>query len=523
MVVSSFRFLRTMPVMGLLRRLELARDRDLTLGTFAERLARVHGEGRLVEEHDGGLRLGYEAAAAAVERWAGGVRRRVRSGDRVVIALPNGYGVFLLTQAVTRAGGVAVPINPQMRPQEIEHVVEDSAAALVVRDTAEVDDGEPAGAASADPNDVAALFYTSGTTGRPKGAELTHRALLGRAVNGALFPSGLRRDEAVSGMPVAHIAGFSLLLQLAAFGIPVYLLPKFRPDVALDAIEQRRATIFVGVPAMYRMMEEAGAESRDLSSVRMWASGADAMPHALARRFQKFGAIAHLPVVGRTVGEALFVDGYGMVELGGGAAVKVLPPGLPLPLGDLLGFPMPGYKMKIVDDTGREVPRGEVGELAVTGPGLMRGYHGHEDDTRETLTEDGWLRTGDLAQRSRLGFFEFVGRKKDVIKHGGYSVFAAEVEDVLDEHPAVLDCAVVGLPDARKGEVPAAAVQRREGTSVGEPELREWAAERLAEYKVPQRIVFVDELPRTGTDKVRKADVVKLFDESRPPAPESST
>jgi acyl-CoA synthetase (AMP-forming)/AMP-acid ligase II len=518
-----------MPAMGLLRRLELVRDRDLTLGTFAERLARVHGEGPLVEEHGDGLRLSYDDAAAVVERWAGAVQRRVRPGDRVVVALPNGYGVFLLTQAVTRAGGVAVPINPQMRPKEIEHIVEDSAASLVVRDPAEIDDGGPvesgesADPAPADPDDIAALFYTSGTTGRPKGAELTHRALLGRSVNGALFPSGLRRDEAVSGMPVAHIAGFSLLLQLAAFAIPVYLLPKFRPDVALDAIEQRRATIFVGVPAMYRMMEEAGAESRDLSSVRMWASGADAMPHALARRFQKFGAIAQLPVVGRNVGEALFVDGYGMVELGGGAAVKVLPPGLPLPLGDLLGFPMPGYKMKIVDDAGSEVPRGEVGELAVKGPGLMRGYHGHEDDTRDALTDDGWLRTGDLAQRSRLGLVEFVGRKKDVIKHGGYSVFAAEVEDVLAEHPAVLDCAVVGLPDARKGEVPAAAVQRREGASVSESELRDWADERLAGYKVPQRIVFVDELPRTGTDKVRKADVVKLFEESRSPAPESST
>jgi acyl-CoA synthetase (AMP-forming)/AMP-acid ligase II len=498
---------------GLLRRLELLRDRDLTLATFAERLARVHGAGPLVQEHgDGGLRLGYQDAAAIVARWAGGLRSRVAPGERVVVALPNGYAVFLLTQAVTRAGGVAVPLNPQMRPQEIEHVVSDSAAALVVRDTAELEDSGPADAAPVDPDDVAALFYTSGTTGRPKGAELTHRGLLGRTTSGALFPSGLRRDEAVSGMPIAHIAGFSTLVQLAAIGIPVYVLPKFRPDDALDAIEQRRATIFVGVPAMYRIMEEAGAETRDLSSVRLWASGADAMPHALARRFQKLGATAQLPFVGRTVGEAAFVDGYGMVELGGGAAVKVLPPGLPLPVGGLLGLPLPGYHMKIVDEAGHEVARGEVGELAIKGPGVMRGYHGHEDDTRDALTDDGWLRTGDLARRGRLGFVEFAGRKKDVIKHGGYSVFAAEVEDVLDGHPAVLECAVVGLPDTRKGEVPAAAVRSRDGASLTEPELREWAAERLAEYKVPQRIAFVDALPRTGTDKVRKADVVRLFD-----------
>ena len=499
--------------MGLLRRIEAFRDRDLTLATFAERLARVHGEGPLVEEHgDDGLRLGYDAAADIVARWSGSLRERVDRGDRVVIALPNGYAVFLLTQAVTRAGAVAVPVNPQMRANEIDHVVGDSAAALVVRDTAELDGAEPAAAAPIEPDGLAALFYTSGTTGRPKGAELTHRALLGRTGGGVLFPSGMRRDEAVSGMPVAHIAGFSLLLQLAAFGIPVYLLPKFRPEDALDAIEQRRATVFIGVPAMYRMMEEAGAETRDLSSVRMWASGADAMPHALARRFQKFGASAQLPIVGRTIGQAVFVDGYGMVELGGGAAVKVLPPGLPLPIGGLLGLPMPGYRIKIVDDDGHEVPRGEVGELAIKGPGVMRGYHGHEDETRNAVTEDGWLRTGDLARRSRIGLVEFAGRKKDVIKHGGYSVFAAEVEDVLDEHPDVLECAVVGVPDSRKGEVPAAAVRPRDGASLSESALREWAEERLAEYKVPQRIVFVDSLPRTGTEKIRKAEVAKLFD-----------
>jgi acyl-CoA synthetase (AMP-forming)/AMP-acid ligase II len=496
---------------SLRRRLELFRERDLTLGTFAERLARVHEDRPLVEEHGGGLHLTYEQAADIVARWAGALRVNVSPGDRVVVALPNGYAVFLLTQAVTRAGAVAVPVNPQMREQEIQHVVSDSGAELVVRDTAEVEGGEPADPAPVHPDDLAALFYTSGTTGRPKGAELTHRALLGRSAGGALFPSRLRRDEAVCGMPIAHIAGFSLLLQLAGFGIPVYLLPKFRPDDALDAIEQRRATVFVGVPAMYRMMDEAGAEERDLSSVRMWASGADAMPHALARRFQKLGAAAQIPLIGRTIGEAVFVDGYGMVELAGGAAVKVLPPGLPLPIGDLLGFPMPGYHLKVVDDSGAEVPRGEVGELVVTGPGVMRGYHGQEDDTRDVLTEDGWLRTGDLARRGRLGLVEFAGRKKDVIKHGGYSVFAAEVEGVLDEHPAVLECAVVGVPDARKGEVPAAAVRRREGASVTEPELREWASERLSEYKVPQRIAFVEELPRTGTEKVRKADVVKLF------------
>jgi acyl-CoA synthetase (AMP-forming)/AMP-acid ligase II len=167
--------------------------------------------------------------------------------------------------------------------------------------------------------------------------------------------------------------------------------------------------------------------------------------------------------------------------------------------------------MRIVDEAGHDVPRGEVGELAVSGPGVMRGYHGHEDETRHALSDDGWVRTGDLARRGRLGLVEFAGRKKDVIKHGGYSVFAAEVEGVLEEHPDVLECAVVGLPDERKGEVPAAAVRCRAGASITDSELLAWAADRLAEYKMPQRVVFVDALPRTGTNKVRKGDLVRLF------------
>ena len=382
----------------------------------------------------------------------------------------------------------------------------------MIREVSELEGDDALDAAADQPDDVAVLFYTSGTTGKPKGAELTHRALVGRVGPEVLYPSSLRRDEAVSGLPVAHVAGFSMLLHLAAFGVPIYLLRKFRPDTALDAIESRRATVFVGVPAMYRMMLEAGAEARDLSSVRLWASGADAIPFDVARRFQRLGGAVTLPFVGRTLGEATFVDGYGMVELGGGAALKLLPPGVSRAVRGLMGLPLPGYRMRVVDDAGTEVPRGEVGELIVKGPGVMRGYHGQGDATAEALTPDGWLRTGDLARRGRLGLVEFAGRAKDVIKHGGYSVFAAEVEAALEAHDDVLEAAVVGLPDERKGEVPAAAVRVAPGRSLNEADLVAWAEARLADYKVPRRIAVVDELPRTGTDKVRKADVKALFE-----------
>jgi acyl-CoA synthetase (AMP-forming)/AMP-acid ligase II len=317
--------------------------------------------------------------------------------------------------------------------------------------------------------------------------------------------------ECVTGLPVAHVAGFSLLLQMMSLGIPVYLLTRFRPDDALDAIESRRAAMFVGVPAMFRMMLDAGAEERDLTSVRVWTSGADAMPPDLARRFQRMGAAVTLPALARPLGLAAFVDGYGMVELGGGVWIRVFLPGVPLP-GDGLVRTLRGHRLKVVDTGGVEVPRGEIGELVVKGPGVMHRYHGDDEATSEAVTPDGWFRTGDLARTRRFGPIELAGRKKDVIKHGGYSVFAGEVEAALREHPAVADAAVIGLDDERKGQLPVAVVAPAADASLAPDDVVAWARDRLSDYKVPRRVVVVDALPLTATDKVRKGELRRLFD-----------
>ncbi|MEJ7585354.1 MAG: fatty acid--CoA ligase family protein, partial [Acidimicrobiales bacterium] len=365
---------------------------------------------------------------------------------------------------------------------------------------------QPAG-----PDDLAALFYTSGTTGLPKGAELTHRSLIGGLVAAAALPSGLRHDEAVMSLPMAHIMGFVAALGLACAGIPVWFLADFHPVRVLDAIESRRASLFVGVPAMYRMLLDAGAEDRNLRSVRIWMSGADTMPVDLAARFKKMGAMAELPVVG-PVGEAAFAEGYGMVETGGGVAAKFSPPMIPAGLGSALGMPLPGYRFKVVDEDGAAVRRGSVGELLVRGPGVLQGYHGDTTATAATFTEDGWLRTGDLARLGPFGSVVFAGRMKDVVKHGGYSVYSLEVEQVIAQHPDVVEVAVVGLPDARKGEIPAAVVVLEPGAAFDPDGLQAWTAERLSEYKVPIRWVVTDVLPRTGTRKVQRAELADLFD-----------
>jgi acyl-CoA synthetase (AMP-forming)/AMP-acid ligase II len=486
----------------------------LTLGETFERLAALHGDRAAVAQAPPSPgTYTFNEAADLVRRWAGAIDARISVGDRVVVATPNSYEMFLLCVAASRAGGLPVPVNPQMSQGEIDHVIEDSGATLVIRDGDDLGRDGPSltVGVAADAGDVAAIFYSSGTTGKPKGARLTHRALMSQARSGVLYPAGIRRDEAVVGLPIAHIMGFVVVLGFAAAGIPVYFLPRFRPTDVLDAIETRRSTIFIGVPAMYRLLLEAGAEDRDLSSIRVWGSGADVMPQELARRFQRMGATATLPIVGTNVGQAVFVEGYGMVEVGGGVAAKFLPPVLAGPLADVLGIPLPPYKFKVVGEDGAEVPVGQIGELLVKGPGVLEGYHGDPEATAAVLTEDGWLRTGDLVRRGLFGLVSFAGRGKDVIKAGGYSVYALEVQEALEGHPSIAEAAVVGVPDDRMGERVVAAVRLLPGEGAGEDELIEWCRQRLSSYKVPTAVKFVDELPRTGTDKVKKADVRALF------------
>jgi long-chain acyl-CoA synthetase len=494
-----------------LARLDVALRRPDTLATVADRLRRLHGDRIMVTEADGGRELTFRAGAELVDRWSDAIAARISPGDRVVLAVPNGYDQLLLCLATSRAGGLPVPVNPQMRAAEIRHVTTDAAASLVVENLADLAGSAPRiDGATPRTDEVAALFYTSGTTGRPKGAALTHRALVGQVGPAALLPGFLAGGEVVAALPVAHIMGFVTYLGVAIAGIPLHTFGRFSAARVLDALETRRASGFVGVPSMYRMMLEAGAAERDLRSVHVWMSGADVMPAELVRTFKAFGSALTLPLVG-PVGEAAFVEGYGMVEVGGGVAVKVSPPGLPVGMGESLGFRLPGYRFRVVGNSGRNVGVGQVGELWLKGPGVLQGYWNSPEATAAVLTPDGWLRTGDLVRRGPAGTVLFQGRAKNVIKCGGYSVYPREVEEVLEGHPRVTEAAVVGLPDDQLGEIPVAAVRILPGEPLDEAELLAWAEERLSRYKAPRRIKVVRTLPRTGTDKVQADRVRRLF------------
>ena len=480
-------------------RTRLALDRGLTLATVAARLGAVYGDRVLVDED--GWTVTHIEAADLVERWSATLTESIAPGDRVVLATPNGHRQLLATLAVCRAGGVAVPVNAQMRPAEVDHVVADAGAPVVVRDVAELEPSGPrarrpaVSEAAADPDGLAALFYTSGTTGRPKGVRLSHRALIGASRLGAL--NVLPAPTAVMALPTAHIMGFASGLGFALAGVPVAALRRFDATAVLDLIEERKAAIFVGVPAMYRLLLEAGAEERNLRSVHLWLSGADVMPPELAQRFQRLGSSFIVPGMG-PVGQAAFVEGYGLAESAGAVAVKAhIPvPGLARMLtGDAVGVPLPGVRFRIRD-----------GELEVRAPTVTSGYWGDAEATADALTEDGWLRTGDRVEAGLFGTVRFRGRAKDVIKVGGYSVYAVEVEAALANHPAVAEAAVLGVADERLGEVPVAAVRLAPGADAAtDPgELLAEATADLAPYKRPRQLVIVDELPRTGSGKVQK-------------------
>jgi acyl-CoA synthetase (AMP-forming)/AMP-acid ligase II len=537
---------------GVWDRLRLAQDRDLTLGTLASRLASAHGNQLLAVE-------GVSAQWTAVDvdritaRWSASLAEVLVPGDRVIVSLPNGYEFFLACLAVCRAGGVVVPVNDQTTADELAHIVGITAASVILRAVTDLDSPSRSGLEAQpsrsrtkkkklsdslstsgttrgavehstnerdrsaqywpnSPGDVAAIFFTSGTTGKPKGAELSHRGLLAGTQKLAAIPANLRSDEAIVALPVAHIMGFAAYLGAALMGMQLYVHERFSAEAVLDSIETRRASGFIGVPAMYRMLEEAGAASRDLSSVRIWMSGADAMPPELVRSFQSYGATARIPFLGTSVGEAAFIEGYGMVELSGGAAMKLTPPFAGSLLSKPIGIALPSNQLRVVDANDRQVRIGQVGELLVKGPGVLQRYRNDENATDATMAADGWLRTGDLAKRRPLGAVEFVGRAKDVIKVGGYSVFAAEVQAVLETFEGVAEASVVGLPDARMGEVVAVALRQFVGSPAIDLEMaKAFALQKLAKYKVPRHWLIVDDLPRTGSSKVQRQAVRDLF------------
>jgi len=275
-------------------------------------------------------------------------------------------------------------------------------------------------------------------------------------------------------------------------GACVTMLPRFDPDRALEIIERDRVTVFQGVPTMYNAMLHAErADSADTSCLRLCMSGGAAIPVELIRAFEeKFGCI--------------ILEGYGLSETSPVASFnhpdRARKPGS-------IGTPIEGVEMQVWDDEGNELPTGEVGEIVIRGHNVMKGYWNRPDATGEAIDEEGWFRTGDMAKVDEEGYFFIVDRKKDMIIRGGYNVYPREVEEVLYEHPAVQEAAVIGVPHESLGEDVGAAVVTKKGESLDADELKAWVKEQVAAYKYPRKIWFVDELPKGPTGKILKREI----------------
>lgn len=446
----------------------------------------------------------------------------IRYGDRVVLLSPNlpefAVGYF----GILMAGGIVVPLNPLLKADELRYVLEDSGAAVMVgvamtvpslqaasaglgrpcpilavddpgglppddrlRDGTAVEARIPVPCAS---DDVAVCLYTSGTTGRPKGALLSHGNLLANLSSFRDVLHVTEEDVFLAVLPLFHAYGATvLLLEPLSVGATVVLEPRFVPDAVLRAIARHRVTLFAGVPSMYAVLAGTPRPDGDFTAWRLCISGGAPLPVTVAEAFEaRYG----LPIY----------EGYGPTECA--PVLTVNPPFGMRKLGSV-GPPIPQVELRVVDERGEPLPTGEVGEIVARGPNVMRGYLNRPAETAAVL-RDGWYHTGDMGRADEDGYYYIVDRKTDLILVGGLNVYPREVELVLESHPAVAEAAVVGVPDPVRGEAPKAFVIPKNGRDVATQDLLSWCRQRLANYKVPRTVVLVSDLPRSVTGKILK-------------------
>jgi long-chain acyl-CoA synthetase len=460
----------------------------------------------------------FDDAAARVAAFL--FSRGFQAGDRAGVMLANTPEFCIVCYGVLRAGGIVVPMNPLLKSREVEYYLSDSGAGLLF--AAADSPGEPVpGAAAAGASFVAAgagdlaallqaqlpapgvadradddtalILYTSGTTGQPKGAELSHANLRTNARLCAETLFSLSPSDVIMGcLPLFHVFGLTCGLNSAVVsGAGLALLARFDPGQALDVIQRHRVTVFEGVPTMYAaLLHHPDRDRYDLSSLQVCVSGGAALPVELLRSFEAaFGT--------------MILEGYGLSETSPVASFnhpdRERKPGS-------IGTPVRGVQLRLVAPDGTDVPAGEVGEIAISGPNVMKGYWGRPEATKEAIP-DGWLRTGDMARQDEDGYFFIVDRKKDLIIRGGFNVYPREIEEVLYEHPAVAEAAVIGIPHPTLGEEIGAAAALKPGASATPDELRAFVKARVAAYKYPRHVWLVDALPKGATGKILRREV----------------
>ena len=487
----------------------------------------------------GDLRLTYAQLWGHAKQYAQVLRDHgVGPGDKVALLLPNTPHFPLAYFGTLALGGVAVPVHALLKAEEIQYVLEDSGAKVLVCAAPLLGEGakgaELAGipvlgvmdggdasieridslALEAQPiesivpreaDDTAVILYTSGTTGQPKGAEISHFNVTMNVLSSATYSFDIGPDDVVLGcLPLFHTFGQTCCMNTAFFiGASVVLLPRFDGAQALELLVKEKCTIFMGVPTMYIGLLEAAKTSEHRPQLKSALSGGAALPVPVLEKFKE--------VFGTDV-----LEGYGLTETSPVATFNQI--GFP-PKAGTVGKEIWGVEVEIakaeVDDRIELISEpGELGEIVVRGHNVFKGYLNKPDATAAAIV-DGWFRTGDLGTKDEDGYVSIVDRKKDMVIRGGYNVYPREVEEALLRHPAVGQVAVFGLPDPQYGEeVSAAVVKDPAGGDLTEDELRDWAKEKLAAYKYPRRIFFTDAFPLGPSGKVLKRELVQQYREA---------
>lgn len=445
-----------------------------------------------------------DASSTALAQWF--LDQGLRPGERVAIHWCNSIEAVQLLFASFKAGLIAVTVNVRLKPPEIAYILEHSEARLCFSEAALAPLARQAGArcpilsdlpvpaaASAstnlptiNPDDPAVFLYTSGTTARPKGVTHTHRSLLHTA---RLMMRETAGTEAVSLAitQMMHAAALNAVVLPALYsGASVVLLPSYDPAAVLDAIERFRCTYALCLPALLQFVVERQAqEPRRVSSLQMLLAGGDTVSLPLQQRFQDLFGLPLQEIYGMTEALPITVNPKGAAQQGS------------------IGVRIEGFDLRIAGRDGRDVAEGETGEILVRGPATCIGYWNDPEATRAAL-RDGWLSTGDLASRDADGYYWFQGRTKEIIIRAGSNISPQEVEEALYKHPAVLEAGVIGVADPIYGETVAAFVVLRRNQTIAPQELRQFAAQYLADYKLPEQIFFLEEMPKGATGKVHR-------------------
>lgn len=468
---------------------------------------------------------------------------RENISKNIIVFLPNCPEVIIAYQAILKQGAVVVPVMYALSPKEVKYIIEDSSSNtiitssallenikgilnefkitmnIIVVDPVEVDDfnenihisqlsdiyhqahhNDPAiNATNTNEDDLAVILYTSGTTGNPKGVMLTHRNLyISAAAVARLMKNEVERETTVVALPLAHSFGFTAMNMYLLSGSSVVIVEKFNPDEIFAAIEKYKIKTFTAVPAMlYGMVMSPNLEKYDLSSLEGVLCSSAPLPTALMKAFSE------------KVGTEVW-QGYGLSEAA--PVVSTNWRGIGNKPGSV-GPPIDIVEVIVVDEDGKELSKGEVGELVVKGLNVTQGYYKLPEETENTFV-NGWLRTGDLAYIDEDNNIFIVDRKKDMIIRGGLNIFPRDVEEVIVAHQEVLEVAVIGVPDDRMGERVVAYVVKRPGSSITELDIISYSQEHLAKYKTPQEVIFIEQLIRNGVGKVLKRSLSNFYQQS---------